>query len=397
MSRSSLALALLLIITSFSARADRWSWLLLEDCVEIGATDGYKGQRVREWRKGYGMQRLEGGSFYVGLFQDDHATGSGIIVAPGIQFLANCDSTAYYVGKVVDGVPQGAGKCYNDYGKLIYKGAFDQGRPVDPYPSATIDDPHRFVNIDLDEGMYLFCEATDTVLDGLSYMVGTDRSLWVGRFKNNDISGLTMNCTPLGDWQTAYVRDGQAQVQSSATEYAMYDAMQQVALENALALMEEQQRQAQAAYDLEHAEQRARGSRWERFLNGFINACQIIGDVANTAGNLINTYESIKSGAYADGGAMGAGGGGSYQEQYDRWARLAERHYNSLTNVGTRVKQGGKDVGGTTGQSLNTGNYTSQKSSLREAQREMKSIRQKARRAGVNIRKSEYEDIVVKY
>lgn len=370
---------------------------MLNDCVEIGAIDDYKGQRVREWRKGYGLQRLDDGSFYVGLFQDDHATGTGVIVAPGDSFLANCDSTAYYVGKVKDGVPQGAGKCYNDYGRMIYKGAFEAGRPVDPYPSATIDDPHRFVNIDLDDGMYLFCEATDTVLDGQSYMIGMDRSLWVGRFKNNDISGLTMNCTPLGDWQTAYIRDGEAQVQSSSTEYAMYDAMQQAALENALALMDEQQRQAQAAYELEQAEKRARGSRWERFLNGFMNACQIIGDVANTAGNLINTYESIKSGSFAAAGAMGGGGGGSYQEQYDRWARLAERHYNSLTNVGTRVKQGGKDVGGTTGQSLNTGNYTSQKSSLREAQREMKSIRQKARRAGVTIKKSEYEDVVVKY
>ncbi len=376
---------------------------MLEDCASIGAIDGYKGQRVREWRKGYGMQRMADGTYYVGLFQDDHLTGTGILVAPGESFIANCDSAAYYVGKVKDGVPQGAGKCYNDYGELIYKGAFEAGRPVDPYPTLLTDDPHRFVNIDLgdDDAIYLFSEATDSVLDGQSYMIGMDGSLWIGRFKNNEISGLTMNSTPLGDWQTAYIRDGQAQVQSSSQEYATYDAMQQLALENSLAMMEEQSLKAQAAYELEQAEKRARGSRWERFLNGFMNACQIIGEVANTAGDLINTYENIRHGTFAADGAGGSlgvgGGGGSFQEQYDRWARLAERHYNSLTNVGTRVKQGGKDVGGTSGQSLNTGNYTSQKHSLREAQREMKSIRQKARRAGITIQKSEYEDIQVKY
>jgi len=68
-----------------------------------------------------------------------------------------------------------------------------------------------------------------------------------------------------------------------------------------------------------------------------------------------------------------------------------------LTNLGAQVKKNGKDVGGSTGQSMSSSNYTQQKKALREAQKEMKSIRQKASKRGIKIAKSEYEDVVVKF
>lgn len=88
---------------------------------------------------------------------------------------------------------------------------------------------------------------------------------------------------------------------------------------------------------------------------------------------------------------------GDLPSQYNKWANLAKRHYDSLTNLGLKAKKDGKDVGGTAGQGMSSSNYTLMKKSLREAQNEMKRIRQKAKNRGVNIPKSEYEDIQVKY
>ncbi len=90
---------------------------------------------------------------------------------------------------------------------------------------------------------------------------------------------------------------------------------------------------------------------------------------------------------------------GDLPTQYKKWASLAERHYNSITNLGLKGKdeKNGKDVGGTAGQGMSSSNYTQMKKSLREAQDEMRRIRRKANKQGVNIAKSEYEDIQIKY
>lgn len=89
--------------------------------------------------------------------------------------------------------------------------------------------------------------------------------------------------------------------------------------------------------------------------------------------------------------------GENLKEQYKIWEKRAETNYNSLINLGIRVKRNGKDVGGTSGESINGGNYTIQKQKLREAQREMKNIRDKAKKRGITIPKSSYEDVIVKY
>lgn len=91
------------------------------------------------------------------------------------------------------------------------------------------------------------------------------------------------------------------------------------------------------------------------------------------------------------------GGGGSLEAQYRQWEKRAESDYNSLTLLGTRIKKDGKDVGGTTGQSMSSTNFTSMKKSLREAQKEMERIRKKAAKQGIIIPKSEYETIPVNF
>ena len=96
-------------------------------------------------------------------------------------------------------------------------------------------------------------------------------------------------------------------------------------------------------------------------------------------------------------GGISGGGSGTLVDQYKQWENRVKAVYNSLTNLGTRVKKDKKDDSGTTGQSMSSSNYVSMKKSLREAQSEMKKIRQKASKQGLVINKSEYEDIQVKY
>lgn len=112
------------------------------------------------------------------------------------------------------------------------------------------------------------------------------------------------------------------------------------------------------------------------------------------------TVEQIQQktggGDYADSSSSGSGGG-TLESQYRQWESRAKSNYESLTNLGGKVKKGGKDVGGSTGQGISPSNYTIQKQALREAQNEMKKIRQKASKQGIKIQKSEYEDVNVKY
>lgn len=88
---------------------------------------------------------------------------------------------------------------------------------------------------------------------------------------------------------------------------------------------------------------------------------------------------------------------GSYQEQYNRWEQRAKSNYESLTNLGYDAKGSDGSRSGSTGQSMSGGNYTLQKKALREAQREMRNIRQRASQAGVYIKQSKYETATVGY
>lgn len=68
----------------------------------------------------------------------------------------------------------------------------------------------------------------------------------------------------------------------------------------------------------------------------------------------------------------------NYQSMYDRWERNAQNAYNSLD-----------------GHSGSANTYVQNKKLLREAQREMRSIRQKASREGITIAKSRWESVTV--
>ena len=82
---------------------------------------------------------------------------------------------------------------------------------------------------------------------------------------------------------------------------------------------------------------------------------------------------------------------------YRNWERRAESNYNSLTKSGYSSTSKSGKKSGSSGGSISSGNYVQMKRSLREAQNEMRNIRRKAKNAGINIPKSQWEDASVGY
>lgn len=133
------------------------------------------------------------------------------------------------------------------------------------------------------------------------------------------------------------------------------------------------------------------GTFWDA-LGSF---CSILGQAAGVASGSYESYNSFSS-SY-NGGTGASSGGGNYQSQYDMWANRAEKNYNSLTNLGYSSKSKSGKRSGSTMQSMSSGTYVQMKKALRDAQREMRNIRQKARKAGVNIVQSRWETATVNF
>ena len=86
-----------------------------------------------------------------------------------------------------------------------------------------------------------------------------------------------------------------------------------------------------------------------------------------------------------------------YQEIYQKWTKLAEDAYNSLTLLGYRIKESDGSHSGSTMQSMTTGTYMGMKKNLRNAQREMRNTRREAASNGIIIPQSKWETATVSY
>lgn len=120
----------------------------------------------------------------------------------------------------------------------------------------------------------------------------------------------------------------------------------------------------------------------------------LLGELTMSIGETVETAQEVTGNVSQSSDNFS---GSSLELQYNNWAKRAESNYNSLTNTGVRIKDGNRDVVGSNGQSASPSDYTLMKKYLREAQREMKEIRKKAKKKGINIKKSDYEDIQVTY
>ncbi|MBR4757195.1 MAG: hypothetical protein IK084_00145, partial [Bacteroidaceae bacterium] len=211
--------------------------------------------------------------------------------------------------------------------------------------------------------------------NGLGYIAFENGDLWQSSFDNGNRKAIGLHLAYDGEWQTVNCKGKDATVVSTSEYYAKIDEK--------------------------------RRKQWNLFWYGDENGnfWTAMSDIANELDNFSHSLlgDGNNSASYnaPDGSSLldspSNSNGGNYQLQYDNWARRAESHYNSLTNLGwSATSKTGRKSGGT-GQGMNGGNYVSMKQSLREAQREMQKIRQRAAKAGVIITPAKWETATVRY
>ena len=127
-------------------------------------------------------------------------------------------------------------------------------------------------------------------------------------------------------------------------------------------------------------------------------------------GNLLGQMSNTLSGGspdympsnYSFGGdnlseANGSTSASYYQNQYAKWESIAERHYNSITNLGIKVRDSKGNRAGSTLQSMGGGRYVQMKQQFREAQRQMRNTRLNAKTKGFTIAQSKWETATINY
>ena len=95
-----------------------------------------------------------------------------------------------------------------------------------------------------------------------------------------------------------------------------------------------------------------RSTKSSTFWDALGNFANILSSIAGGE-NVYQPYSSFSMDAdYSPSYSNSGGSSHNYQAEYNKWANLAERHYNSLTNLGYRVKRNdGSRSGGTLGMS----------------------------------------------
>ncbi len=146
----------------------------------------------------------------------------------------------------------------------------------------------------------------------------------------------------------------------------------------------------------EQTENETEESNSGTFWDALVSFGNLLGQMAGSyAGqNVDNSYSSGYSG---QNNSSSSNSSASYQTEYSRWESIAERHYNSITNTGFRVRDKQGNRGGGAMQGMNSGNYVQMKKSFRDAQRQMRNIRSNAQRHGVTITQSKWETATIAY
>lgn len=140
-------------------------------------------------------------------------------------------------------------------------------------------------------------------------------------------------------------------------------------------------------------------NRSNTFWNALESFGNLLGQMSNTLSGGSSDYMPSN---YSFGGdnlseANGSTSTNYYQTQYAKWESIAERHYNSITNLGIKVRDSKGNRAGSTLQSMGGGRYVQMKQQFREAQRQMRNTRLNAKNKGITIAQSKWETATINY
>lgn len=142
-----------------------------------------------------------------------------------------------------------------------------------------------------------------------------------------------------------------------------------------------------------------RENRSNTFWNALESFGNLLGQMSNalSGGNSSYTPSNYSFGGDDLSEASGNQNASYYQTQYAKWESLAERHYNSITNLGIKVRDSKGNRSGSTLQSMGGGRYVQMKQQFREAQRQMRNTRLNAKTKGFTIAQSKWETATINY
>lgn len=142
-----------------------------------------------------------------------------------------------------------------------------------------------------------------------------------------------------------------------------------------------------------------RENRSNTFWNALESFGNLLGQMSNalSGGNSSYTPSNYSFGGDDLSEASGNQSASYYQTQYAKWESLAERHYNSITNLGIKVRDTKGNRAGSTLQSMGGGRYVQMKQQFREAQRQMRNTRLNAKTKGFTIAQSKWETATINY
>lgn len=331
----------------------------------------FMGQFLKGAKNGMGISFEKDGLVYIGDFVKNKKNGMGLLFNPKNAKKNKFPDATVIVGKWQDDYLRGTAKCYDEQGRLIYSGIFENNEPVGEYPQEP-DDDFLLSRIIIENNDIFIGETFCGYPNGFGILVFSDGTIWQSEFNYGSPIGLGLLIDSNLEWQTIKYNDsGEATTISSSKEYAQLDAMR------------------------------------SQFTNSLLS------EALESFSSAINIGLGMASGQYSSTVAIGMQGvsaeltansdgsisanGGNYVTMYANWERRAKANYESLTNLGYSVTKDGKNVSGNSGQGSSPSNFVRQKQLLREAQKEMACIRQKAAKAGITINQSEYETISVSY
>ncbi len=328
-----------------------------------------KGQKLKGRFDGMGVIKLKNGDIYFGDISDGKPNGNGVLVCDGNNHLIGNEDAKLYIGRFKNGAKT-KGKCLDSDSELIYCGTIIDDKPV----SSDIQDEEYlgyFDYIKTDDNKWVYIgEITQGIPHGKGILIFNNGDYIISEFNNGERIGIGLYMTSEGEWQTEKCNNNNCIVMSSSSYYAQIDA--------------ERNRQVKAHLS---------------------DALSYFGQALTYSGEIVSQVNSIRNGSAGSSGitsdfSNGAevqSGSNSYQSMYANWERRAEKNYNSITNLGYSVSNKKGEKSGSAGQGMSGGNYVMMKKSFREAQKQMRSIRQKAAKEGIQITQSKWETATISY
>lgn len=369
----SIVTSILIVVLSFACFANDNTTLLFETTFSVKAEKvkggKIRGQKLKGRYDGMGVIRFNNHDIYFGDVQDGKPNGKGIYICAPDNNLKYCDSCVVYIGRFNQGM-KSKGICLNEDSDVIYDGKFSSEKPVSTYPSNTDTDYCGYFGeiSPSDEGWIYVGEISQETPNGLGILLFKNNDFLISNFRDGVRDGIGLLVSANGEWQTEKAKEGRINIISSSEYYSSIDA--------------ERKRQVNA--------------HLSEALGYFSQALQSGTQLVSMAsGNNYGNVASYSSDGTSDFSATSSSG--NYQADYDKWAKRAEKHYDSITNLGYSATKKNGDKQGSAGQGMSGGNYVAMKKSFREAQKQMRSIRNKAKKAGVSITQSKWEAATISY